>query len=140
MKRTRRHLNPATGCLEAAKPKTKELFQATIAPTCDDAQLARFAGHKARGTTPGNPTWYRPSIIKPFHFIADRAPIYPAHCHPTKHGDAVAAIDFPRNGKELWITTAAYVAQYDRRRSFVPVVYTPTSLPDYSLTELKEAA
>lgn len=37
-------------------------------PEPTDLQLALFRRHKAAGTTPGNPKWYKSQVIKPFEF------------------------------------------------------------------------
>ena len=42
-----------------------------------DAQLALFYRHKAAGTTPGNPKWYKPQGVRPFVFKAGAAPVLP---------------------------------------------------------------
>ena len=46
-------------------------------PEPTDVQLATFRRHKAAGTTPGNPKWYKPDVVKPFEFKAGLPPKYP---------------------------------------------------------------
>ena len=37
-------------------------------PEPTDVQLALFRRHKQAGTSPGNPKWYKPLIVKRFEF------------------------------------------------------------------------
>ena len=46
-------------------------------PEPTDVQLATFRRHKAAGTTPGNPKWYKPDVVKPFEFKAGLPPKFP---------------------------------------------------------------
>jgi hypothetical protein len=46
-------------------------------PEPTDVQLACFRRHKVAGTSPGNPKWYRPLVVKPFVFKAELPPNYP---------------------------------------------------------------
>ena len=47
-------------------------------PEPTEAQRAQFIKHKARGTTPGNPKWYRSAAIVPYKaFVPGRPPVYP---------------------------------------------------------------
>lgn len=56
-------------------PTKKEKSSLNPAPT--DIQLALFARHKRNKTSPGNPKWYRPLIIRPFVFKPNQPPKYP---------------------------------------------------------------
>jgi hypothetical protein len=49
----------------------------SLNPEPTDVQLAMFRRHKLKGTSPGNPKWYRPQVVKPFEFKAGRPPQYP---------------------------------------------------------------
>ena len=68
-------------------------------PEPTQGQLALFARHKAAGTSPGNPKWYKPVVVKPFEFKAGQ----PAR--------------FPR-----YPTGAAWNAKYSRMSAHGPVV------------------
>lgn len=47
-------------------------------PEPTDAQWAAYHKHKSRGTTPGNPKWYKPRTIgKRVEFVPGRPPVYP---------------------------------------------------------------
>ena len=47
-------------------------------PEPTEAQRALFIRHKARGTTPGNPKWYRPMVVgKRAVFVPGPPPKYP---------------------------------------------------------------
>lgn len=49
-----------------------------INPEPTDIQRATWRKHKAAGTSPGNPKWYRPRVFpKPFTFTPNRAPVFP---------------------------------------------------------------
>ena len=41
-----------------------------INPEPTDVQRATWRRHKAAGTSPGNPKWYKPQTVKPFEFKA----------------------------------------------------------------------
>lgn len=45
-------------------------FEVKLNPEPTDIQWAQFKRHKAAGTSPGNPKWYKPQIVKPFEFKA----------------------------------------------------------------------
>ena len=42
-----------------------------INPEPTDVQRAIWRRHKAAGTSPGNPKWYKPFVVKPFEFKAE---------------------------------------------------------------------
>ena len=46
-------------------------------PEPTDSQLSLFQYHKQRGTSPGNPKWYKPLVVKPFNFVPNLPPKYP---------------------------------------------------------------
>ena len=50
--------------------KSVQPFEAAITPfeEVTATQLAAFKRHKANGTSPGNPKWYRPLVVRPFKF------------------------------------------------------------------------
>ena len=52
-------------------------FPVKLNPEPTDVQLATFRRHKAAGTTPGNPKWYKLQVVRPFVFKAGAAPILP---------------------------------------------------------------
>ena len=54
-------------------------------PEPTDVQLALFRRHKAAGTTPGNPKWYKPQVVKPFEFKAGLPPKYPRYPTGAEH-------------------------------------------------------
>lgn len=75
-------------------------YEVKLNPEPSAIALAQFARHKARRTSPGNPKWYKPQVIRPFVFVPNRAPVYPrlgtgADWHTANkpsHGDPFAGI------------------------------------------------
>jgi len=51
---------------------------AKLNPAPEASQYALYAKHKARGTSPGNPKWYKPqTLLAPFRFKPGMPPVYP---------------------------------------------------------------
>jgi len=51
---------------------------AMLNPAPEQWQYALYAKHKARGTSPGNPTWYKRVVAPaPFRFKPGMPPAYP---------------------------------------------------------------
>ena len=48
-----------------------------VNPEPAEHQLSLFRYHKRRGTSPGNPKWYRPLKVTPFKFTPNLPPKYP---------------------------------------------------------------
>jgi hypothetical protein len=95
-------------------------------PEPTDVQRAIWRRHKAKGTTPGNPKWYKvPKLPARLEFKYGQKPKYPAL--PTgaeyriKHGDTIR----PKE-KDPFIlaanktSMADYVAAYDKAQGFKP--------------------
>jgi len=55
-------------------------------PEPTEVQWARYQRHKAAGTSPGNPKWYRPQVLRRFEFKAGLPPKYPVWVERHKPG------------------------------------------------------
>ena len=44
-------------------------YEVKLNPEPTPVQFAQFRRHRAAGTSPGNPKWYKPPTIKPFKFV-----------------------------------------------------------------------
>jgi len=92
-------------------------------PEPTDVQRATWRRHHKKGTSPGNPKWYRAATMpKPREFKPGRAPVYPKL--PT--GAEYRASD-PRDQRKVEPLAAAkqagddvraYVAAYDKASGF----------------------
>lgn len=52
-------------------------YEVKVNPAPTDVQLATFRRHKAARTTPGNPKWYKPQVVRPFTFKVEAPPVLP---------------------------------------------------------------
>ena len=52
-------------------------YKVKLNPAPTDVQFATYRRHKKAGTTPGNPKWYKPLVVKPFIFREGKPPVYP---------------------------------------------------------------
>lgn len=84
-------------------------------PEPTDVQRAQWRRHHKKGTSPGNPKWYRapnPTPKAPFTWRPGMAPVYPKLSPAESDYRKPAPDPFEAaRGKE---TTAEYVAAYDK--------------------------
>lgn len=55
----------------------KECDKAKLNPEPTDVQRATYRRHQRKGTSPGNPKWYKKFTVQPFVFVAGKPPVFP---------------------------------------------------------------
>lgn len=97
---------------------------ARLNPEPTDAQRAAWRKHHARGTSPGNPKYYRSAELpKPRTFKAGRKPVYPwlpsgAEYHSRKGSKHLRKEEPLDAAKAKGDDIRAYVAAFDKASGF----------------------
>jgi hypothetical protein len=98
-------------------------YEVKLNPEPSAIQLVMFRRHKARRTSPGNPKWYRPQMVKPFAFAACRPSVYPKLPTGAQHFTANATTtdrqSNPFKHLHAGMSVQDYVREYFLGRKFV---------------------